>query len=79
MPDISWSVSYCLTMSQFQILLWYLFNFIENGLNVKDKRCFGEKKKLNYFTQGSETGYQMDVHRKGQNESFQEGQSTEWF
>ncbi len=37
----------CLTISlcpNFIFYYWYLFNFIENGLNVKDKRNFGEKK-----------------------------------
>ncbi len=53
-------------VSNFIFYYWYLFNSIENGLNVKDER----EEKKNYFPQGSETGYQMHVHRKGQNQSF---------
>ncbi len=33
-----------LLFPNFTFYYWYLFNFIENGLNVKDKRRFEEKK-----------------------------------
>ncbi len=53
---------------------WYLFNFFENGLNVKDKRCFLKKKEKKDFHKG----LKQDIKCTGQNQSFQERQSTEW-
>ncbi len=46
----------CLTVSlcpNFIFYYWYLFKFIENGLNVKDKRRFGEQKKTNIISHES--------------------------
>ncbi len=54
-------------MPTWYTMILYLFILIENGLNVKDGRKFGEKKK---FLQLPETGSGIQVLRKGRNQVF---------